>query len=311
MECNNIQERLSAYLEGVISPEEKILIDEHLKSCQRCNESLAELKRTIQYVQDLEDVEPPVWLTRNVMTRIRSEVKPKKGILQKLFYPLRIKLPLEAAAVFLIAVTAIYIFKTIQSELKLAKAPSEEITTQIPSREKEKIPPSPPLEKGGKRGFKTEQTMPTKKPEIMYKLAEEPKAPAPATATKQEETGPFTGAVARDESRTEALSRGAKAKALAERKRVIISLTINVNDIKTASKEIEKALTQLKGKIIKTKSLENKDIITAKLNSQKIKELIEKLKLVGEIEEKEVGLEGLEGNIEIRIEIAKIPMQRY
>jgi hypothetical protein len=309
MECNNIQERLSAYIEGVISPEEKILIDEHLKSCQRCNESLAELKRTIEYVQDLEDIEPPLWLTRNVMARITSEVKPKKGILQKLFYPLHIKLPIEAAAVFLIAVTAIYIFKTIQPEVKLAKIPSEEITTQIPSREKEKIPPSPPLEKGGKRGFKAEQTMPSKKPEIMYKFAEEPKASAPAT--KQEETGPFAGAVAKDESRTEALSRGAKAKALAERKEEIISLTINVNDIKTANKEIEKALMELKGKIIKTESLENKDIITAELNSKKIKELIEKLKPIGEIEEKNVVLEGLEGNIEIRIEIAKIPMQRY
>lgn len=300
MECNNIQERLSFYIEGVIFPEEKILIDEHLKSCQRCNESLAELKRTIKYVQDLEDIEPPLWLTRNVMARITSEVKPKKGILQKLFYPLHIKLPIEAAAVFLIAVTAIYIFKTIQPEVKLARIPSEEMITQIPSREKEKIPPPFPLEK---------QPVPSKKPEIMDKLAEEPKAPAPAT--KQEETGPFTGAVAKDESRTEVLSRGAKAKALTEKKEEIISLIINVNDIRTASKEIEKALMELKGKIIKTKSLENKDIITAELNSKKIKELIEKLKLVGEIEEKEVVLEGLEGNIEIRIEIAKIPMQRY
>lgn len=309
MECNNIQEKLSAYIEGVISPEEKILIDEHLKSCQRCNESLAELKRTIEYVQDLEDIEPPLWLTRNVMARIRSEVKPKKGILQKLFYPLHIKLPIEAAAVFLIAVTAIYIFKTIQPEVKLARIPSEEMITQIPSREKEKIPPSIPLEKGGKRGFEAEQPVPSKKPEIMDKFAEEPKAPAPAT--KQEETGPFTGAVAKDESRTEALSRGAKAKALAERKEEIISLIINVNDIRTASKEIEKALMELKGKIIKTESLENKDVITAEFDSKKIKELIEKLKLVGEIEEKEVVLEGLEGNIEIRIEIAKIPMQHY
>jgi hypothetical protein len=294
MECNNIQERLSAYIEGVISPEEKILIDEHLKSCRTCNESLAELKRTIEYVQDLEDIEPPLWLTRNVMARIRSEVKPKKGILQKLFYPLHIKLPIEAAAVFLIAVTAIYIFKTIQPEVKLAKIPSEEITTQIPSREKEKIPPPFPLEK---------QPIPSNKSEIMDKLAEEPKAPAPAT--KQEETGPFTGAVAKDESKIEALSRGAKAKTLAERKEEIISLIINVNDIKTASREIEKALMELKGKIIKTESLENKDIITAELDPKKIEELIEKLKLVGEIEEKKVALEGLEDHVIIAIEILK------
>jgi hypothetical protein len=261
-----------------------------------------------------------VWLTQKVMARVRSEVKPKKGILQKMFYPLSIKIPLEAAATILIAVTAIYIFKTIQPEVKLSKIPSEEIVTQIPSQEKWKtsptdeskekvIPPSPPLEKGNKRGFETGQAVPLKKPETMDKLAEVPKAPA--HVTKQEEIRPFAGALAKEEPSQETLSPAPRAKALAERKEEIASLTINVKDIKTDSKEIEKALLQLNRQIIKKESLENKYVLITRLDSKKLKDLIEKLKLIGEIEEKELAVEALDGNVEIRIEIVEIPKQRY
>jgi hypothetical protein len=320
MDCGDIQERLSAYIEGIISSEEKTLIEGHLKSCQKCSESLADLRKTMEYVKNLEEIEPPAWLTQKVMARVRSEVKPKKGIFQKLFYPLYIKISLEAAAVILIAVTAIYIFKPIQTEVKLAKIPSEEMITQIPSQEKwetsptdeskdKVIPPSPPLEKGGKRGFEAEQTVPLKKPEIMDKLAV-PKAPP--LVTKQEEIRPFAGALAKDESSRETLSAAPEAKTLGERKREGISLIVNVKDVETDSKEIEKILMQCGGKVIKTELLENKNVLLAEINPEAVKGLIEKLKLIGEVKEKGLDLEGLKvaatrfrGNIEIRIEIVK------
>jgi anti-sigma factor RsiW len=139
MECNDVQEKLSAYVEGIISPEERTLIDEHLTSCLKCNESFADLKKTVEYIHNLEDIEPPTWLTQKVMARIRSEAKSDKGILQKLFYPLHIKLPIEAVAVIVIAVTALYIFKTIQPVVRLAKTPSEHVRTQIPLQEKDTL----------------------------------------------------------------------------------------------------------------------------------------------------------------------------
>ncbi len=267
-----------------------------LKSFQECSVSLSDMRKTLEYIQKLEDIEPPPWLTQKVMARIRSEAKPKRGILQKLFYPLHIKLPIEAAAVFLIAVAALYIFKTIQPEVKLTQMPSEEMKTQIPSKEKDRIPaivetepvPSKPAEK----------PLFAKKPGVTERVTEAPKAPPPVA--KEDETRPSAGAVAKDEQRTEVLSR---AKAMAERKEERISLTINVKDIKTAGREIEKALMQLNGQIIRTESFENREIITAKLNLKKLKELIDKLKLIGEV--KEVALDGLEGNIEISIEIVK------
>jgi hypothetical protein len=319
MECNDIQEKLSAYIEGIISPEEKMLVDEHLMSCQKCNESLSDLRKTVEYIHNLEDVEPPSWLTQKIMTMVKAEIQPKKSFIQKLFYPLYIKLPIEAVAVVLIAVTALYIFKTNQPEVRLAKAPTEEVTPQIPLQEKDAlqkdlkskenvIPPPPstsrrPLEKGAKEGFEAEQAPPSKKPESMGKLEEAPKAPA--LVVKQEEIRPSTGAVARDELKTEALSSAPRAKALAERKEESISLTIHVKDIETAGKEIEKALTQLGGKIIKTESFDDKHVITAELDSKNMKDLFEKLKLIGEVKGKETDFKVLEGDITITIEIVK------
>jgi len=316
MECNDVQEKLSAYVEGIISHDEKMLIDEHLTLCQKCCESLADLEKTVEYINNLEDIEPPAWLTQKIMTSVKTEVHPKKGIFQKLFYPLHIKVPIEAVAVILTAVTALYIFKTFQPEVKFAKIPSEEVTTQSPLQEKDTFqrdlkskenvsPPLPPLERGGKGGFEAEQPMPSKKPETMGKFKEAPKAPTPVV--KQDEIRASTGAVAKDESKTEVLSRAPKA--LSEIKGKIISLTINVKDIETAGKEIEKAFTQLGGRIIKTESFENKEVIIAELDSKKLKELFEKLNRIGEVRENETDLKILEGNVAITIEIIKISTQ--
>jgi len=305
MECNNIQERLSAYIEGILSAEERELIDEHLKSCQKCNESLSALRKTIAHLNNLEDIEPPSWLTQKVMARIISEAKPEKGILQKLFYPLHIKLPIEVVAAILIALTTIYIFKTMQP-MKLAEMPSEEVP-QVLSREKEEVPvleetkPAPALP--------AKQPMPAKKQEIMDK-AEAPEA-SPSTIKQSEirsgdETRQFAGAAPKDE--TEVSLRVPRAKALAERKEKIINLTISVEDIKTAGNEIEKAITQLGGKVIKTESFRNRDVLTVELDSRKVDELRQKPEQIGEVKEKEIPSVTLQGNIEIKIETLKTSM---
>ena len=302
MECNDIQEKLSAYIEGTISSEEKALIDEHLKACQKCNESLADLKKTLEYVQNLEEIEPPPWLTQKVMARVRSETELKRGIFQRLFFPLHIKLPIEAVAGILIAITTIYIFKTIQPEMKLAKAPFEEVRPRAILEEKEKIPAiderKPIPAKPG------EQFMIAEEQEI--KAAKRVEAPkAPAKVVKRDELLPSAGAVVKGESKHKALPYELRARALVKGKEEGINLTINVKDIETARKEIEKAFMHLGGKIIKTEYFEQRNVITAVLDSKKMEELFKKIRPIGELKEKVLALEAREGNIEIRVEISK------
>ncbi len=135
MECNKIQGKLSLYIDAAVSSDEKAIIYEHLRTCQKCKEAYFDLKKTVVHLKRLDEIEPPSWLTQKVMAKIKEEAVPKKGILQRLFYPLHIKLPLEAFATIVIAISALYIFKTVQPEVQFAKAPEQEVAPQIPPKE--------------------------------------------------------------------------------------------------------------------------------------------------------------------------------
>jgi hypothetical protein len=136
---------------------------------------------------------------------------------------------------------------------------------------------------------------------IMDKLEE-----APPPIQRQDKVRPSAGAVAKEEVKTEVLSRATKAKE-SDKKREVVSITVLVKDIKTARTEIETALTHLGGKIIKTESFENKESLTAEITSQKLMELIARLKNIGDVKDKEIDIHALEVHVEIAIEVMKQP----
>src|SRR5512143_3404943 len=104
MDCDKTQKLLSDYLDDALSPAEKKAVDKHLGSCTQCSASLKELQRTVQVLHDLEEITPRQWMTQKIMSRIKAESeRNKKGFLQKLFFPLYVKVPLEAAGIVLIA----------------------------------------------------------------------------------------------------------------------------------------------------------------------------------------------------------------
>jgi len=368
MECGDVRERISAYIEGIISFEEKSVIDEHLKSCRKCSESLADIRKTLEHVKNLEDVEPPQWLTQKIMTEVRAKEKTRKGILERLFYPLHVKLPIEAAATLLIAVTAFYILKSMQPGIdletyKLAKAPSEKTEPQVV--------PSPTLRKGGEGGFGVEigrkeavvgkdedmsrkqspeigvsssikkreetvseelrqgygrkefsfekqkasavaeskgipgkpieQEVTSGRPSPIKKYAEAPKAAAPV---EKRDMMKASGAVLGGKAKTEFLSdRGSAEKGMDKEKIKSSTLCLIVKDIEIAEQNIGGNIRQLGGKIIKVETSDGDRILFAELNRRKLGELIERLGLIGDVKERNLASEGLEGNVIILIKI--------
>ncbi len=296
MECSDVREKLSAYLEGIISPEERQLVDEHIKACGRCNESLADLKKTLEYVRALKEVEPPPWLVQKIMARVRSERESRVGILRKLFFPLHIKLPIEAIAAIFVVLTTVYVFKTIQPEMELPKAPSEEVGLRALVEEKEKAPavakskPAPAKPRG--------QFMVA---EEQIERGEVPKASG--KVMKRETVAPPAGEVGKVEAEPKALYKPRLA--LVDRKRQGVSLSIDVKEIMAAGGAIEGVLVQLGGKIIKRVSFENRELIVAELDSEKVEELLERLRPIGELQDEALDFEAREGTVEIAIEILK------
>ena len=48
-------------------------------------------------------------MTQKIMAKVRAEAEEKKTIFQRLFYPLTVKLPIQAIAVLFLAVTGFYL----------------------------------------------------------------------------------------------------------------------------------------------------------------------------------------------------------
>ena len=368
MECQDIRKNLSAYLEGMASPEDQELIDQHLASCRACSTALYELNRTGEVLKNLKEVEPPPWMTKKIMARVREEAKSKRGFIQKFFYPLHIKIPLEAFATVLVAVIAVYVFKAMEPEMKdlqvsspkepviarqeapyPAKAPAAE--TQV-LREKAVAQKSPARANGKdlavakkeaeERARVDEEGGVGKLKEAPPPVSEIKTLPAPAppsTAPKKEAAVPIPAEASKiGESRTVerapsppaaaaiaptqkdkiAIAEGAaqerkelkKAQPMAPSLRMaakskaeLMSFLVRVRDIRLAGGEVESLLHQLGASRIERVSRASDEIITAEVKAEKMRELSEKLKLLGEVEEKDGRPGSAEKDTAIQIEI--------
>ena len=110
MDHNDIRHKLSEYIDGTLTPQEKASVEEHLKTCPNCSNALSELQKTVEHIRKVEEVEPPAWMTQKIMAKVRAEEEKKKqGLLHRLFFPLHIKLPLETIGVLFIAVTVYFV----------------------------------------------------------------------------------------------------------------------------------------------------------------------------------------------------------
>ena len=118
MTCNEIENRLPAYLEDLLSPEERKSIAGHLASCPRCSRALADLKKAEELVQGLVEVEPPPFFEQRIMSRVREEAGRKQGILRRLFYPLHIKVPIQALVTLVVAVLVFHVYQQGDPEMK-------------------------------------------------------------------------------------------------------------------------------------------------------------------------------------------------
>ncbi|GFE58727.1 DUF2275 domain-containing protein [Geobacter sp. AOG1] len=124
MEHTEIRRRLSDYLDNVVSATEKSEIEAHLATCGSCRGALADLQRTIAHMKSLPEVEPPPWLTAKIMARVKDVAEPRPALWKRLFFPLHVKLPLEALALVFLCVTGYYLARTTAPQVPLTDIPT-------------------------------------------------------------------------------------------------------------------------------------------------------------------------------------------
>ncbi len=300
MECPDVRKNLSAYLEGIVSPEDQEFIDQHLASCPACSRALYELNRTGKVLKNLKEVEPPPGMKQKIMARVREEAEPKKGLIQKLFYPLHIKVPLEAFATVLIAVLAVYMFKTVEPEMKDLRVPSP--GKPVIARQEAPHPAkAPAAEPRAPREKEVAQETPAKTKG--KDLAPSLPAATGIAPMREERTDSVEGTDRERKELKKAEPMAPSLRMAAKAKPEGMSMVIQARDIGHAGQEAVSLLSQLGASRINRLRQENNEVITAEIKADKLKELAEKLRLLGEVQEKGAFLASPEKDAIVRIEI--------
>jgi anti-sigma factor RsiW len=109
MNCLEAQKHFADLLDH--SRDERLgKVNDHLAACARCRQELAALAACQRLVSALPPVEPPAGFTTRVMAEVRDTAH-RPNLWPRLFLSLQVKLPLQATAVILIGVLAVFIYQ--------------------------------------------------------------------------------------------------------------------------------------------------------------------------------------------------------
>lgn len=311
MEHAEIRRKLSAYLDNAVSGEEKEEIKRHLGRCGNCRVALADLELTVERLRSLPEVEPPPWLAGKIMAKVRDAAAPKPRLWQRLFFPLHVKLPLEALALLFICVTGYYLARTAGPELPLtapppatreetpapAAAPPQPSAPQIPLPEAPSplppaaLPPAAPA---------APAALPQQKMEAPAIAPLPPPAPAPAMPAKpmpppelqsaDEEVGAGRGAGLPLLREGKGASRGimeqkkgAGDEALSPGR---AEVTLRVSDPDAAAGAIEQAVTRHGGRISGHAYSGESHLLFIRIEAQRLPGLLDRLGRIGTVLER-------------------------
>src|SRR5712692_6771305 len=110
MTCEDARESLSAYLDEALAPDERSLVDAHLEGCVECRRELVALRGTVALLQRVEPARAPVGFVDRVVAAARPRPWYRR-VADAVLLPLSIKLPLEATAVVMVGLLAVYLFE--------------------------------------------------------------------------------------------------------------------------------------------------------------------------------------------------------
>ena len=118
MDCSEIRTLLSEYLDDALDEKANALADEHLRTCPACREELDSLKTLVKGIGSLESVKAPADFLDQLHKRMerRSRISEIWGWL---FYPLRVKIPLQLAGAAVMAFLIFSILPMQQAPLRL------------------------------------------------------------------------------------------------------------------------------------------------------------------------------------------------
>jgi hypothetical protein len=117
-DCSEIRMLLSESLDDALDDKAKTLVEEHLRTCPACREELDSLKAVVKGIGSLESLKAPADFLDQLHKRMERRSRISE-IREWLFYPLRVKIPLQLAGAAVMAFLIFSILPVQQTPLRL------------------------------------------------------------------------------------------------------------------------------------------------------------------------------------------------
>jgi putative zinc finger protein len=131
MTCDDARESLSALLDEALTSDERRAVETHLEGCAECRRELDRLRETVALLHRVSPAHAPA----GFVDRVVAAAQPTPWY-RRAFFPLWAKLPVEATAVVMVALLAVYTFQRTPALQQAARyeapAPSGPAETPAP-----------------------------------------------------------------------------------------------------------------------------------------------------------------------------------
>lgn len=108
--CQNARELFSTAADHVLGGDARERLDVHLTGCADCRRERERFERTVSLLRGAAPIRAPAGFVDRVLAAVRPEPWWRR-LARRLVTPWAVKLPLEAAAVALVAITAVYLYQ--------------------------------------------------------------------------------------------------------------------------------------------------------------------------------------------------------
>jgi hypothetical protein len=200
MTCHDAREQFSALVDDALAADGRAALDAHLATCADCRRELQRFRDTVSLVRGVAPVRAPAGFVDRVLEAARPVSWPRR-LVRGLFLPWPVKLPMEAAAIVLVAVGVALVYRGTpelelatrleqpgpvvaqapESQAPMRGAPLPQLPTS-PERKVDALRDQAPAKDQAQALAKTREAKEVPEPP----KATEPAAPAPAKAPKPE-----------------------------------------------------------------------------------------------------------------------------
>ena len=80
MRCQKVQQDLSAFLDGVVPPDERVAMEAHLRGCPECQGALTRLRRLSSLLENIPAPPVPVGFSERLMARAYQRQPQRHGL---------------------------------------------------------------------------------------------------------------------------------------------------------------------------------------------------------------------------------------